>query len=160
MFDAFAEQRILLIIQPRRDLCPIVSLQSPDCGWKKITLFHGNMAPFVLDEVASDIVDGLSQKISIGKYALDRLSDTVQTFGADPVVGCDISDSGGCNRITDFQLLEDHVLRGMMVEIGIDHEIGNNRLDDLVVRTVSASKDAQLPLENEEQLFDIAMFLA
>src|SRR6516164_2106212 len=124
MFDAFAEQRILLIIQPRRDLCPIVSLQSPDCGWKKITLFHGNMAPFVLDEVASDIVDGLSQKITIGKYALDRLSDTVQTFGADPVVGCDISDSGGCNRITDFQRLEYHVLRRMMVEIGIDHEIG------------------------------------
>jgi hypothetical protein len=33
-------------------------------------------------------------------------------------------------------------------------------MDNLVVRAISASEDAQLPLKNEEQLFDVAMFLA
>jgi hypothetical protein len=33
-------------------------------------------------------------------------------------------------------------------------------VDYLVVRALSASEDAQLPLKNEEQLFDVAMFLA
>jgi hypothetical protein len=48
----------------------------------------------------------------------------------------------------------------MMVGIGIDLEIGNDRQDNLVIRHLSAIKDPQLLLKNEEQLFDVAMFLA
>jgi len=48
----------------------------------------------------------------------------------------------------------------MMVDIGIDLEIGNNCPDNLVVRPLSAIKNAQLLLKHKEQLFDVAMFLA
>jgi hypothetical protein len=48
----------------------------------------------------------------------------------------------------------------MMVGSGIDQKIGDNRVDNLVVRPLSAIKDAQLPLKNQEQLFNVAMFLA
>jgi hypothetical protein len=47
----------------------------------------------------------------------------------------------------------------MMVSIRIDFEIRYNRPDNLVVRPLSPVKDAQFLLENEEQLFDVAMFL-
>ena len=47
-----------------------------------------------------------------------------------------------------------------MAGIGIDQEIGDHRVDNLVVRPLSTIKDAQLPLKNQEQLFDVAMFLA
>ena len=33
-------------------------------------------------------------------------------------------------------------------------------MDNLLVWALSASEDDQLPLKNEEQLFDVAMFLA
>jgi len=48
----------------------------------------------------------------------------------------------------------------MVVGIGIDLEISDDRMDNLVVRALSASEDAQFPLKNEEQLFNVAMFLA
>jgi hypothetical protein len=48
----------------------------------------------------------------------------------------------------------------MVVGVRVNLEIGDNRVDYLVVRALSASEDAQLPLKNEEQLFDVAMFLA
>jgi hypothetical protein len=33
-------------------------------------------------------------------------------------------------------------------------------MDDLIVGAVSPREDVQLPLKNEKQLFDVAMFLA
>jgi len=36
----------------------------------------------------------------------------------------------------------------MMVGIGIDQEISDNRVDNLVVRPLSAIKDAELALKN------------
>ena len=47
-----------------------------------------------------------------------------------------------------------------MVGSGIDEEIGDNRVHYLVIRPLSAIEDAQLPLKNREQLFNVAMFLA
>jgi hypothetical protein len=48
----------------------------------------------------------------------------------------------------------------MVAGIGIDLEISDHRMDNLVVRVLSASENAQLLLKNAEQLFDVAMFLA
>ena len=42
----------------------ISARQSPS-GRKEIPLFHGDMAPFVLDEVANDVVDGFPQDFPI-----------------------------------------------------------------------------------------------
>ena len=43
----------------------ISARQSPNRGRKEIPLFHGDMAPFVLDEVANDVVDGFPQDFPI-----------------------------------------------------------------------------------------------
>jgi hypothetical protein len=48
----------------------------------------------------------------------------------------------------------------MVVSIRIDLEICDDRLDNLVVRPVTPTKEVQLPLEYEKQLFDVAMFSA
>jgi hypothetical protein len=37
----------------------LLALQSLNRGWKEILLFHGDMAPFVLDKVEHDVVDGV-----------------------------------------------------------------------------------------------------
>jgi hypothetical protein len=47
----------------------------------------------------------------------------------------------------------------MLVGIGIDFEIRDNRPDNLVVRPLAASKWVQLLFENKKQLFYVAMFL-
>src|ERR1700756_1417816 len=88
------------------------------------------------------------------------MRDPAQTFGAPPVISREIADLRGGSGIAHLQLLEYHVLQRMVVGIRIDLEITDDRVDDLVVRAVSASEDAQLPLKNEEQLLDVAMFLA
>ncbi len=84
--------------------------------------------------------------------ALDCLRDPAQTFGSAPVLGCEIANICSRGGIARVQLLEYHVLLRMMVGIGIDLEIGNNCPDNLVVRSLSAIKNAQLLLKNKEQL--------
>jgi hypothetical protein len=46
----------------------------------------------------------------------------------------------------------------MVAGIGIDLEISHNRMDNFVIGALSASEDAQLPLQN--QRFNVAMLLA
>jgi hypothetical protein len=48
----------------------------------------------------------------------------------------------------------------MVAGIGIDLEISDDRMDNFVVRALSAREDAQLPLKNQEQRLDVAMLLA
>lgn len=117
------------------------------------------MAPFVLDEVANDVVDGLPQQFPISQYTLDRLRDPVQTFSTPPVIGREIADIRGRGGIAHLQLLEYDILQWMVAGIGIDLEISDHRMDNLVVRVLSASKNAELPLKNAEQLFYVAMLL-
>ncbi len=110
-------------------------------------LFHGDMVPFVHDEVANDVVDGLPQNIPIRQYTLDRLHDPPQTFGAAPMLGREIANICSCGGIARFQLLEYRVLLRMMVGIRVDLEIGDDRPDNLVVRPLCPIKDVQLPLK-------------
>ena len=63
------------------------------------------MTPFLLDEVANDIIDGLSQEFPISQYALDCLCDPTQTFGARPMIGREIADVRGRGGIADLQPL-------------------------------------------------------
>src|SRR5437879_4444082 len=87
------------------------------------------MAPLPLDEVANDVVDGLAQEFPIGEYILDCVGDPAQTFGAPPVIGREIADLRGRGGIAQLQFLEYPVLQRMVVGIGIDLEISNNRMD-------------------------------
>jgi hypothetical protein len=118
------------------------------------------MTPFLLDEVPNDVIDGLSQEFPISQYTPDRLRDPAQTFGAFPMIGSEIADPPGRGGIAHLQLFEYYVLQRMMADIGIDLEISDNRVDDLVVRALSASEEAQLPLKNQEQRFVVAVLFA
>jgi hypothetical protein len=160
LFDAFTEKRILLIRQRRVDLHPVLRLQSLDRGRKEITLFRGDMATFVHDEVANHVIDGVPQDAPIPQHTLDRLHNSAQTFGTLPMLGREIANICSSGRIARSQLLEYNFLLRMMVNLWIDLEIANNRPDNLVVRPLSPLKNAQLLLKNEEQLFDVAMFSA
>src|ERR1700758_3734250 len=106
------------------------------------------MTPLLLDEVANDVVDGLAQEFPISEYILDRAGDPAQTFCALAVIGREIADLRGRGGIAQLQLLEYPVLQRMVVGIGVDLEIGNSRMDDLVVRAFSPREDVQLPLKN------------
>src|SRR6516165_2229654 len=118
------------------------------------------MMPFVLNEVANDVIDGLPQEFPTSQHALDCLRDPTQTFSAPTVIGRKIADLRGHGKIARLQLLEYHILQRMVIGIGIDLEIGDNRVDNLVVGAPAASEDGQLSFKNEEQPLDIAMLLA
>jgi hypothetical protein len=71
---------------------------------------------------------------------LDCLHDPAQTLGAASVLGGEITYTFSGGGIARFQLFEYYVLLRMMVGIGIDFEISDNRPDNLVVRPLAASK--------------------
>src|SRR5215471_5444870 len=108
------------------------------------------MNPFVLDEVPNDVIDGLPQEFPISQYTLDCLRDPAQTLGASAMIGREIADPRGRGGIARLQLFEYYVLQRMVPGIGIDLKISDNRVDDLVVRALSPSEEAQLPLKNQE----------
>ncbi len=160
LFGIFTEKRVLLTGQSRRrDLRPVLRLQSLDRGWKEITLFRGDMVPLLHDEVANDAVYGVPRDFLIHQYTLDRLRDPVQTLGSAPMLGREIANLCRSGGIARFQLLEYPVLLRMMVGIGIDPEISNDRPDNFVIRALSPIEDAQLLFKNEKEHFDVAMFL-
>src|SRR5215468_6052450 len=117
------------------------------------------MTPFLLDEVANDVVNCLPQEFPISQYTLDCLRDPAQTLGASAMIGREIANPRGRGGIACLQLFEYYVLQRMVAGIGIDLEISDHRMDNLVVRALSASEEAQLPLKNQEQRFHVAMLL-
>lgn len=76
------------------------------------------------------------------------------------MIGREIADLRGGGGIAHLQLLEYPVFQRVVVDVGVDLEISDNRMDYLVVRALSPREDIELPFKNEKQLFDVAMFLA
>ena len=111
-FDGRTEKRILLIGQYRGDLRPLLTLQRLNRGRKEIPLFHGDMAPFVLDEVENDVVDGVPQDFPIGQDTLDRLCDPPQTFAGPPVLGREIANIRSRGGIARFSFSNNMSSRG------------------------------------------------
>ena len=113
----------------------------------------------VIDPFTGEVM-AMANVSASGANVHDRLHNPAQTLGAFPMLVREIANNCSRDRIARSQLLEYHVLLRMMVGIGIDLEIGDDRPENLVIRPLCAIKDAQLLLKNEEQLFDVAMFLA
>src|SRR5262249_34765508 len=111
-------------------------------------------------EVTNDFIDSLPQHFPIRQYALDRLRESAQTFGAAPVLGREIANFRGRGRGARSQFFEYLVLLRMMVGTRVDLEIGDDGPDHLVVGPLSSIKDVELLLKNAEQLFNVAMLLA
>jgi hypothetical protein len=83
--------------------------------------------------------------------------DLAQTIGSLPVLACQIADPCGRGGIAGSQFGEDQVFLGMMVHLGVDFKIADDRANDLVVGTPSAIENLQFALEDGEQFLDIAM---
>jgi hypothetical protein len=160
LFHDLAEKRILPIGQRRGDLPPVLWLQSLDRGREEITFLHCHVMPFVRDEVSDDVVYGLAQNFAIYQHTLDHASNPPQPFGTPLVLRREIADVCSRGGIACFQFLEYLVLLRMMVNIGIEFEIGDNGLDDLIVWSPSTLENGQLLLKDEEQLFDVPVLLA
>jgi hypothetical protein len=47
----------------------------------------------------------------------------------------------------------------MVAGIRIVHEVADDRENDLVIRTIAASKHIQFPFKHAKQSFNVAMFL-
>ena len=120
--------------QLQSDICPVFRPQRVDHGGKHDTFLHGHMLPFVVDEVANDVVYGLSQQILVVQDAFDRLSNSAQTSGTLPMFGFQIADSRRCDRVAGIELSDDNILLRVMTRVRIVLEIVNDRQDDLVIR--------------------------
>src|SRR5262249_4586094 len=91
--------------------------------------------------------------------ALDRLGDSIETRCFLPMLGLEIADFRCCDGVPRGELLENHILLGVMAGIRIVLEIIDDREDDLVIRPITAIEDAQLALEDAKQFLDVAMLL-
>ena len=67
-----------------------------------------------------------------------------------------------CHRggLTRLQLLEDHVLLGLVAGIRIVLKILDDRLHDVIIRPLGAIKDRQLAIQNQQQFFNVAVLVA
>ena len=91
LFGDIAKQRIPMTGQGCSDLRPILRLQSLEGGRKEITIFHHDVMPLVLYEVANDSIHMLPKDLMIRQRTVDRLSDAVQTFGPYLVLASEIT---------------------------------------------------------------------
>ena len=96
LFGRLAKQRILMAGQRRGDLRPILRLQSLEGGRKEITIFHHDMTPLVLYEIANDVIHILPKDFTIREDTVDRLSDAAQTLSPFLVLKCEVTDL--CSR--------------------------------------------------------------
>ncbi len=143
-----------------RDLRPILRLQSLEGGRKEITIFHHDVMPLVLYEVANDIIHILPNDLMIRQGAVDRLSDAAQTFGPCLVLASQITNLRSRSGITNSQLGEDQIFLGVVVDLWVNPEITDNHPNNLVVGPIPAVENLKLPFEDRQQLLDIAMLSA
>jgi len=92
-FSDLAEQGILVARQRRGDLGPVLNFQGSEGCRKEIAIFHPNVMPLVLDEIANDYTDIFSKHLSIGQNSVDSFGNSVQTLGALLVLACEIANS-------------------------------------------------------------------
>ena len=76
LFGSFAEQRILLAAHGRRDLRPVLRLQSLEGGREEITIFHHHVMPLLLYEIANDAIDIFPGDFTIRQDIIYRVSET------------------------------------------------------------------------------------
>jgi hypothetical protein len=67
------------------------------------------MAPFVHDEIANDVINGMRQKFPIHQHTLDRLGNMAQAFSPSPVLCFEIANLSGRGRIAPPQLREHRI---------------------------------------------------
>ncbi len=146
--------------QGSSDLRPISRLQSPEGGRKEITIFHHDVMPLVLDEVANDGINILPRHLMIRQRLVDRLSDAVQTFNPCSVLASEITHLRSRSGIANSQLGENQIFLGMVVELWVNLEITDNRTNNGIVGANPAVENLKLPFEDRQQLLDIAMLSA
>ena len=98
LFGRLAKQRILMLGQGRSDFCPILRLQSLEGGRKEIAIFHHDVIPLVLDEIANDVIHILPRDFTIRENTLDRFSDAAQTLSPFLMLKCEVTDFCGRSR--------------------------------------------------------------
>jgi hypothetical protein len=159
-FGRVAEQPIPMTGQRRRDLRPISRRQGVEGSRIEVTIFHHNVTPLVLYEIANDTIHVLPQDLTIREDTVDRLSDTAQTLGPFPVLEREVTDLRCRSGIANFQLGKDQIFLGMVVHLGIEFKIANNRPNNLIVGVAPAIENLQFALEDSEQALNIAMLSA
>ena len=75
LFKTRLVEWVVAVGQFRSDICPVLWPQRVEHGWKHDALLHSHVLPFVVDEVANDVVHGLAHEILVAQDALDRLGD-------------------------------------------------------------------------------------
>jgi hypothetical protein len=100
----------------------------------------------------------VSRRISpIHENPVDCVRDLTQAIGSLLVLTRQIADPSGGGGIASSKLGKDLVFLRMMVHLGVDFEIADDRANDLVVGTPAAIEDLQLALKGGKQFLDIAV---
>lgn len=159
-FRGIAEQRVLVRGQGRRDFGPILRPQRLHGRREEVAIFHLDVTPLVFQEIANDGVHVMPKELAVGEHTVNRFCDAAQTLGPFFMLTRKIADFRCRDGIAESQLGKNPIFLRMVVQLGIDFEIRNDRPDDLIVRPLCATEDVQLVFEDGEQTFNIAVFPA
>ncbi len=102
----------------------------------------------MLYEFANDSIHILPKDCTIRQHTVDCLSDAAQTFGPFLVLASEITNLRSRSGIANSQLGKDQIFLGMVVDLRVNFEITDSRVNNLVVRAIPAVENLKLPLEN------------
>ncbi|SDJ12779.1 hypothetical protein SAMN05216338_104043 [Bradyrhizobium sp. Rc2d] len=139
------------------DFGPILSRESRQGGGKEISFFPYHVVPLAYYKVAYDIADVLPKEFTIGEDGVNSLREVVQTVDDFLMFKREIADDCSCIRIASLELGKNQVFLWMMVHLGVNFEIADNRANDLIVGTNPFLKNLQFALKSDQKQINIAM---
>lgn len=107
------------VCQLQGDICPVFWPQRLDHRREHDALLAHHVLPLAVDEIANDVVYGLTQQILVTQDALDGLSDAAEPPCTLSMFEFEIADSRGCNWIARFELRNDNILFRVMARARI-----------------------------------------
>ncbi|SCB54869.1 hypothetical protein GA0061098_103147 [Bradyrhizobium shewense] len=139
------------------DFGPFLSRESLQCGRKEISFFPHHVAPLAYYKVAYDIANVLPSELTIREDGVNSSREAVQTVDDFLVFKREIADDCSCIRIASLELGKNQVFLWMMVHLGVNFEIADNRANDLIIGTDPFLKNLQFALESGQKQINVAM---
>ena len=148
VFGGIAEKRILVIVHGRGDSLPVCRLERLERSREKLSILHHHMVALVRDELANEVANILPKALAIREYELDRFSYLAQAVCAPSVLAGQIAHAFDRRRIANLEFGIHQILLRMMVYLGVDREVADDRTDDFVVGAFASIEDLKLSLED------------
>ena len=150
-FHHAVEQRVRPVVQSCIYFCPVFPLQGLHRTRKQQLFFLFQVLTLILDEVVHCKMKVFPQKFLVRENIVDDVSKAAQPPGFNFVLGLHVTEASCCSNVSGLQFPEDHLFLRVMAIFGVVLKILDDRLQDLIIRSLAAIEYLKFVLQNEKQ---------